>query len=154
MLSTKYLKKISNGVNHIYNRGVDSPRVDKLSNGVKHIYNRGVDSPRVDKLSNGVRRKVFLDEKDYLRFLRSMQEFNRLNPVGSLYEKDYRDKKMDYNKKESKKESNSQLGIGFLESPKIILKEFKNKEDYKNYVDIVIKESSKRKEEIKEYLLE
>jgi len=41
-----------------------------------------------------------------------------------------------------------------LESPKIILKEFKNKEDYKNYVDIVIKESSKRKEEIKEYLLE
>ena len=65
-----------------------------------HIFNRGVD-----------KREVFKGEKDYLKFLKSMREFNRLNPVGSLYEKDYRDKKMDYNKKES----NSQLGIGFPE---------------------------------------
>ncbi|MDD5031680.1 MAG: transposase [Patescibacteria group bacterium] len=39
-----------------------------------HIYNRGVD-----------KREVFLDEKDYIRFLRSMREFNDLEPIGSLY---------------------------------------------------------------------
>jgi len=41
-----------------------------------HIYNRGVD-----------KREVFLDEDDYLRFLTSMREFNRVDPIGSLYEK-------------------------------------------------------------------
>jgi hypothetical protein len=43
-----------------------------------HIYNRGVD-----------KREVFCDEKDYLRFIRSMIEFNQIEPVGSLYQKDY-----------------------------------------------------------------
>ena len=41
-----------------------------------HIYNRGVD-----------KREVFLDSFDYLRFLKSLQEFNSVNPIGSLYEK-------------------------------------------------------------------
>jgi len=39
-----------------------------------HIYNRGVD-----------KRDVFGDEKDYVRFLRSMREFNDLEPIGSLH---------------------------------------------------------------------
>ena len=39
-----------------------------------HIYNRGVD-----------KRDVFCDDKDYLRFLRSMREFNQIKPIGSLY---------------------------------------------------------------------
>ena len=39
-----------------------------------HIYNRGVD-----------KREFFCDEKDYLRFLRSMREFNSIKPIGSLY---------------------------------------------------------------------
>jgi putative transposase len=40
-----------------------------------HIYNRGVD-----------KRDVFLDEDDYGRFLTSMKEFNRSDPIGSLAE--------------------------------------------------------------------
>jgi len=44
-----------------------------------HIYNRGVD-----------KRNVFLDDFDYLRFLKSMKEFNSPEPIGSLYEKDLR----------------------------------------------------------------
>jgi len=39
-----------------------------------HIYNRGVD-----------KRRVFLDKNDYIRFLRSMREFNIDKPIGSLY---------------------------------------------------------------------
>ncbi len=38
-----------------------------------HIYNRGVD-----------KREVFMDEGDYLRFLRGMREFNRPDPIESL----------------------------------------------------------------------
>ncbi len=40
-----------------------------------HIFNRGTD-----------KRIVFADRKDMERFLQSMQEFNQLEPVGSLYE--------------------------------------------------------------------
>ncbi len=45
-----------------------------------HIYNRGVD-----------KRDIFMDEKDYFRFLRSMREFNCLEPIGSLFLQDSRD---------------------------------------------------------------
>ena len=58
-----------------------------------HIYNRGVD-----------RRDIFLNEGDYLRFLRSMQEFNCIDPIGSLYEKAYKEKIVS-------SASNPQLGI-------------------------------------------
>ncbi len=39
-----------------------------------HICNRGVD-----------KRKVFLDQWDYIRFLKSLREFNRVKPIGSLH---------------------------------------------------------------------
>ena len=40
-----------------------------------HVYNRGVD-----------KRTIFLDDYDYARFLQSMDEFNTVNPIGSIYE--------------------------------------------------------------------
>jgi len=46
-----------------------------------HIYNRGVD-----------KRDVFLDEGDYVRFLKSLKEFNQVDPIGSLYEKAHKEK--------------------------------------------------------------
>ncbi len=42
-----------------------------------HIFNRGVD-----------KRNIFSDKNDYIRFIRSMREFNQLEPVGSLYLKE------------------------------------------------------------------
>src|SRR3989344_9254089 len=39
-----------------------------------HIYNRGVD-----------RRNVFLDSKDFDRFLQSMEVFNTVEPLGGFY---------------------------------------------------------------------
>lgn len=39
-----------------------------------HIFNRGVE-----------KREIFLDRRDYLRFLESMKEFNSTEPVQSLY---------------------------------------------------------------------
>jgi len=39
-----------------------------------HVYNRGVD-----------KRKIFLSDKDYFRFLTSMKEFNSTEPIYSLY---------------------------------------------------------------------
>lgn len=41
-----------------------------------HIYNRGVD-----------KRNIFIDVDDMQRFFQSMQEFNTLEPIGSIYEK-------------------------------------------------------------------
>ena len=50
-------------------------RKTALTNGeYYHIYNRGVD-----------KRDVFMDEKDYVRFLTGMREFNCIEPIGSLY---------------------------------------------------------------------
>ena len=46
-----------------------------------HIYNRGVD-----------KREVFLDDFDYARFIKSMWEFNTIDPIGSLYELNFRHK--------------------------------------------------------------
>ncbi|MDD5071737.1 MAG: transposase [Patescibacteria group bacterium] len=46
-----------------------------------HIYNRGVD-----------KREVFLDKYDYVRFLRSMREFNQIDCHGGFYEKYLREK--------------------------------------------------------------
>ncbi|OGF80892.1 hypothetical protein A2930_03770 [Candidatus Giovannonibacteria bacterium RIFCSPLOWO2_01_FULL_45_34] len=43
-----------------------------------HIYNRGVD-----------RRQLFSDKSDLDRFLESMDEFNSIKPIGSIYENSF-----------------------------------------------------------------
>ena len=43
-----------------------------------HIFNRGVD-----------KRKVFLNGDDFNRFLQSMDEFNSVTPIGSIYENSF-----------------------------------------------------------------
>lgn len=48
-----------------------------------HIYNRGVD-----------KRKVFLSDTDFIRFLKSMEEFNVVEPIGSLYIKSFEKNKL------------------------------------------------------------
>lgn len=47
-----------------------------------HIFNRGVD-----------KREVFSDLQDRQRFFQSMDEFNTLDPIGSIYENFFRDRK-------------------------------------------------------------
>lgn len=42
---------------------------------IYHIYNRGTD-----------KRTIFEDPHDFQRFLQSLQEFNTLDPIGSIYE--------------------------------------------------------------------
>ncbi len=54
-----------------------------------HIYNRGVE-----------KRKVFMNDKDFSRFLESMREFNDVRPVGSLYQKSFLNNK-NYSKEQS-----------------------------------------------------
>ena len=43
-----------------------------------HIYNRGVD-----------KREIFSDQQDFERFLQSMEEFNCIDPIGSIYENSF-----------------------------------------------------------------
>ncbi|HEY4490030.1 MAG TPA: transposase [Candidatus Paceibacterota bacterium] len=43
-----------------------------------HVYNRGVD-----------KRKIFNNHYDLERFLQSMEEFNSVEPIGSIYENSY-----------------------------------------------------------------
>ena len=42
-----------------------------------HIYSRGVD-----------KREIFMDEKDFTRFLKGMKKFNRIDAIGSLRDED------------------------------------------------------------------
>jgi len=51
----------------------------KFANGeFYHVFNRGVD-----------KRKIFGSKFDVDRFLQSMDEFNTVNPIGSLYENSF-----------------------------------------------------------------
>ena len=47
-----------------------------------HIYNRGVD-----------KRKIFLNDFDYIRFLESLRDFNDIESVGGIYLKKIRDRR-------------------------------------------------------------
>ena len=56
-------------------------RKTEFANGeCYHAYNRGVE-----------KREIFLDDFDYMRFLQSLDEFNRIDPIGSIYEQSFRD---------------------------------------------------------------
>lgn len=57
-----------------------------------HIYNRGVD-----------KRNIFSDLRDRERFLKSMTEFNVIEPIGSIYEKFFADKRFGGKASKSKK---------------------------------------------------
>jgi len=50
-----------------------------LNNEIYHIYNRGVD-----------KRNIFLSENDVSRFLQCMEEFNTIEPIGSIYENSFK----------------------------------------------------------------
>lgn len=57
-------------------------RKEALRNGaIYHVYNRGVD-----------KRDIFSESYDVARFLESMQEFNTIEPIGSLYQHSFRKK--------------------------------------------------------------
>ncbi len=56
-------------------------RKTKFANGEHyHIFNRGVD-----------KREIFSAGEDVMRFLRSMDEFNSIEPIGSIYENSFRE---------------------------------------------------------------
>ena len=44
-----------------------------------HVFGRGVD-----------KRQIFMDARDYARFLQSMEEFNTVEPIGSIFENSFR----------------------------------------------------------------
>lgn len=53
-------------------------RPDFIINNIYHIYNRGVE-----------KRKLFLDDEDYFRFIHNLFEFNDTRPATNLYYKSY-----------------------------------------------------------------
>lgn len=57
-----------------------SKRKIQFANGeYYHIFNRGVD-----------KRDIFIDEEDFDRFFQCMDEFNVVEPIGSIYENSFR----------------------------------------------------------------
>ncbi len=54
-------------------------KVSFVSGEIYHIYNRGVD-----------KRNIFSHQIDLLRFFQSMQEFNSIDPIGSIFENSFR----------------------------------------------------------------
>jgi len=53
-------------------------KVNFASGEFYHIYNRGVDG-----------RDIFIDQTGFIRFIKSINEFNDLEPVGSIYENSF-----------------------------------------------------------------
>lgn len=101
-----------------------------------HIYNRGVD-----------KRIVFLDEEDYWKFFDDLRDFNN----DSAYEE--RLSALGISKDSPKPLSgfSNLLVLSSLED--IVLPQFKNESEFKNFVKQVIFES-RLKKEMKKYLLE
>lgn len=58
---------------------MSSRKTPFVNNEYYHLYNRGVD-----------KREVFSVNNDFLHFLDGLKEFNRLEPIGSLYENSFR----------------------------------------------------------------
>lgn len=57
-------------------------RKEGFSNGeFYHVYNRGVD-----------KRIIFIDNYDFGRFLQGIEEFNTIEPIGSIYENSFNNK--------------------------------------------------------------
>ena len=56
-------------------------KVNFVNNEYYHIYNRGVD-----------KREIFSDYYDLKRFFQSMEEFNSIEPIGSIYENSFNKK--------------------------------------------------------------
>lgn len=54
-------------------------KIQFVSNNKYHIFNRGVD-----------KREIFLNHDDMARFFQSMNEFNTVNPIGSIFENSFR----------------------------------------------------------------
>ena len=54
-------------------------KIEFANNEYYHIFNRGVD-----------KRDIFLDEDDLARFFQSMDEFNTIEPIGSIFENSFR----------------------------------------------------------------
>lgn len=64
------------GGKEIFSIKIVSIRKIQFANGeFYHVYNRGTD-----------KRPIFSDASDVSRFIQSMQEFNSLDPIGSIYE--------------------------------------------------------------------
>jgi len=58
-------------------------KIQFVNGSYYHIYNRGVD-----------KRNIFLDARDPKRFFQSMDEFNTLHPIGSIYVNSFRKQKV------------------------------------------------------------
>ncbi len=57
-------------------------KVAFVENEFYHVYNRGVD-----------KRPIFVDQHDLQRLFQSLQEFNTLEPIGSIFENSFNKKK-------------------------------------------------------------
>ncbi len=57
----------------------DMRKVTPITGEYYHVFNRGVD-----------KREIYLDLNDLSRFFLSMDEFNVLNPIGSIFENSFR----------------------------------------------------------------
>lgn len=66
-----------------------------------HIFNRGVD-----------KRKIFMTKEDFERFFQSMEEFNTLEPIGSIYENFFR--KKEFGGSASKHRPNKKKLVNFI----------------------------------------
>ncbi len=54
-------------------------KIQFTNNEYYHIFNRGVD-----------KREIFSEHEDLSRFFQSMEEFNTINPIGSIFENSFR----------------------------------------------------------------
>ena len=114
----------------------------KLDLGYTNYFNKKYD--RSGSLFQGTFKEAHIKTNEYLLYLSGYAngnvEIHKIAKAEDWQWSSYRD----------------YLGLrnGTLCNKEIILSQFKSVEEYKEYVDLVIKNSSERKEEMKEYILE
>lgn len=63
-----------------------------------HVFGRGVD-----------KRQIFMDSRDYYRFLQGMEEFNAAKPIGSIFENSFRKREVQLGRGASKLKKRDKL---------------------------------------------
>lgn len=72
-------------------------KVSLVTEEYYHVFGRGVD-----------KRHIFMDSRDYARFLQSMEEFNVIEPIGSIFENSFKKHKLQLGSGASKLRSKKQ----------------------------------------------
>lgn len=112
-------------------------KIQFINNEFYHIFNRGAD-----------KRDIFIDFDDMDRFFQSMEEFNVIEPIGGIYKNSFHQQLRSKAPQLSRSSWGEYIGKEKSDFCKkdIILDQFKNTKEYKNFAEDSLKDIREIKE--------